>query len=197
MKFLTELIESLSSENSSLSEALLKTKVLLHKIGYKELAEWVNNELNGYPHAAKENIPPYRVLPAQVLANLISIVYQINAHPIPLGHLMQEEKDHLQRKYIYQPLAVLEQYVSNPDGHLEVPIPLEFNSLLGKQLNSDFKIQRAWSQISNVDIIQIIIQVRSRLLDFMLELQEKLGTDVSEEEIKDKINSVLRGFLWS
>jgi AbiTii len=48
-----EIISLLSEEKSSLSEALLKTKVFLYQIGKKELAEWVNHELNGYP----EDIP--------------------------------------------------------------------------------------------------------------------------------------------
>lgn len=47
MKLLNEIIDALSSQDSSLTDALLKTKVLLHKIGHKELVEWVNRELNG------------------------------------------------------------------------------------------------------------------------------------------------------
>jgi hypothetical protein len=38
---LDEIIELLSSEQHSLTEALLKTKVLLHQIGKKDLAGWV------------------------------------------------------------------------------------------------------------------------------------------------------------
>jgi AbiTii len=44
-----DIISLLSDEKSSLSEALLKTKVFLYQIGKKELAEWVNHELNSYP----------------------------------------------------------------------------------------------------------------------------------------------------
>ena len=47
MKLVDEIIEILSSDNGILSNALIKTKVLLHKMGHKELVMWVNKELNG------------------------------------------------------------------------------------------------------------------------------------------------------
>ena len=43
---LDEIIEILSQEKASLTDALLKTKILLHQIGKKELVEWVNNVHN-------------------------------------------------------------------------------------------------------------------------------------------------------
>ena len=48
MKLVDEIIDILSSDKGKLSDALIKTKVLLHQIGHKELVSWVNNELNGY-----------------------------------------------------------------------------------------------------------------------------------------------------
>ena len=42
MKIIEEIIEILSSEGGSLNDALFKTKVLLHRLGEKELVEWVN-----------------------------------------------------------------------------------------------------------------------------------------------------------
>ena len=63
MKLIDEIIEILSSETGKLSKALIKTKVLLHEIGHKELVPWVNAELNGYPD--KDAVPEYRALPAQ------------------------------------------------------------------------------------------------------------------------------------
>ena len=42
MKLINEIIEILSSDTGKLSDGLIKTKVLLHKIGHKELVPWVN-----------------------------------------------------------------------------------------------------------------------------------------------------------
>ncbi len=65
MKLIDEIIEILSSSDGNLTDALIKTKIVLHKIGHKELIDWVNSELNGYPN--EDQVPPYRILRAQVL----------------------------------------------------------------------------------------------------------------------------------
>ena len=61
-----DIIEILGRENGSLTDALMKTKILLHNIDHKELTEWVNNELNGY--ADGEEIPLYRIIGCVPLA---------------------------------------------------------------------------------------------------------------------------------
>ena len=46
---LDDIITILSDEKGGLNAALLKTQVLLHQIGHKELVPWVIHELTGYP----------------------------------------------------------------------------------------------------------------------------------------------------
>lgn len=195
MKLINELIESLSTQESSLTGALLKTKVLLHQIGHKELAEWVNHELNGYPDDT--DLPEYRILPAQVLANLANAAYQVNSHPIPLGHLKRDVRTRLETARMLQSLAVIEKLTDDEDGFLESPIPMEYNGMLGKGLASGFMIQRAWCSISKPNVVQIFVQVRSRLLDFVLELKEQIGNDVSEQEIKHRADSIDASSLFN
>lgn len=188
MKLLNELIESLSTQESSLTGALLKTKVLLHEIGHKELAEWVNHELNGYPD--DKELPEYRILPAQVLANMANLAYQVNSHPIPLGHLDDDARQRFESARMYQSLAVLEKLTNAEGGVLESPIPMEYNGIFGEGLGNGFVIQRVWRSIGKPSVAQIFVQVRSRLLDFVLELKEQIGSDVSEQEIKHRTSSI-------
>lgn len=195
MKLLNEIIDALSSQGSSLTEALLKTKVLLHKIGHKELVEWVNHELNGYPHNAE--LPEYRVLPAQVLANLANMAYQVNSHPIPLGHLDDEVRERFETAKMHQSLAVLEKLTADDDGFLESPIPMQYNGIFGGSLANGYKIQRVWSSIGKADVAQIFIQVRSRLLDFVLELKEQIGDNVPDQEVKSRTDSIDASSLFN
>ena len=60
MKLIHEIMNILGSKDGKLSDALLKTKILLHKIGHKELVEWVNHELNEYTDTS--NLPSYRLV---------------------------------------------------------------------------------------------------------------------------------------
>jgi AbiTii len=195
LKLLDEIIDALSSQDSSLTDALLKTKVLLHKIGRRELVEWVNHELNGYTNTSE--IPKYRILNAQVLGNLANMAYLMQAHPIPIGHLSKEQRGYLENAKMYQPLAVLEKLVDNDGQSLQLPIDMEFNPLLGESLGAGFTIQRAWSSISQADMAQIFVQVRSRLLDFVLGLKDQLGDDVSEQEIKQRTDSIDTSSLFN
>lgn len=195
MKLLNEIINALSSHESSLTGALLKTKVLLHQIGHKELVEWVNHELNGYPH--DQELPEYRILPAQVLANMANPAYQVSSHPIPLGHLDKDIRERFETAKMYQSLAVLEKLTADEDGFLESPIPMEYNGIFGKSLANGYKIQRVWSSIGKPDVAQIFVQVRSRLLDFVLELKEKLGDNVPDQEIKQRTDSIDASSLFN
>lgn len=86
-----DIIGLLSSEEGNITDALLKTKVLLHQIGHRELVSWVNDELNGY--ANESEVPLYRKLKAEVRANLVSMTFRADSHPIPVGHLTEEQRE--------------------------------------------------------------------------------------------------------
>ena len=187
MKLVDEIVDLLSSQNTSLTEALLKTKVLLQKIGHKELTDWINCELNGYPD--NEQLPEYRILPAQVLGNIFNMAYRYTSHPIPIGHLKKEQQELYTLARMKQSLAVLEKLTAGNGGHLQSQIPLEVNHILGKTLDG-YQIERAWCDIGASYVTQIFIQVRSRLLDFILNLKDQLGDLDSDEEIKNRSDSI-------
>lgn len=180
MKLVEEIIELLSSTNGSLTDALLKTKVLLSSLGEEELNAWVNNELNGY--SEDQELPSYRIVPAAVLANLSGIGFTADAHPLPIAHLDKKQRENIETARMYQSLAVLEKYAAEADSTLATPIPLEANHILGKNLSRGTVIQRAWSQIQTSSIVQIVTEVRSRLLDFVLKIQAELPEDPSAED---------------
>jgi AbiTii len=186
---LDEIIGLLGDEQASLTGALLKTKILLHQIGKKELVEWVNSELNGYSEGA--DVPPYRIVPSTVLANLANMAMRYSSHPIPIGHLKPERQESLEHSTMVQSLAVLEGLVSSStETSLARNLPMELNAVLGKSLGNGFRVERAWCTISTHDIKGIFAQVRSRLLDFLLELKDTIGDTANESDLKEKTSSV-------
>ncbi len=64
---------------------------------------------------------------------------------------------------------------------------MELNGLLGKPLGNGFRIEQAWCEINVAEMKAILVQVRSRLLDFLLELKELIGDAATETEVKQKI----------
>jgi len=183
MKLLNELIESLSGERPSLTDALVKTKVLLHQLGRKELVEWVNLELNGYPEGV--SVPEYRVINAEVMGNVSNGVYTYNDQPLPTLHLGEELRSKFRRFEARESISSLEGLARSESKHgLMVPIAPEFNGLLSKPLTETYSVQRAWRAIAVGQLSQILTQVRSRLLDFLLELSEKVSENMTAEDVK-------------
>ncbi len=186
MKLVDEIIGLLSSDSAPVAEALLKTKVLLHAIGKKELVEWVNNELTGYPKA--EVVPSYRVLRGRILANLSNLAWRGTAHPIPLEHLDEEQRANLETVPMHQSLSELEKLASSSANStvISFPFPLEANGFLGKNLGNGFQIELAWTSVPKASIAGSFIQVRSRLLDFVLGLNDKLEGAITEQEVRTR-----------
>lgn len=186
MKFLAEIIGLLSDQHGSLTDALLKTKVVMHRIGHKELAEWVNDELNGYPH--DKEVPKYRIISSRPFANLRDIAYVYNNVSLPISHLDESQREYLTVNKMRDSIAVLEGYAKQ-EGHLMSPLPPEFFSALSEALTKGTWIDRAWLQTEPSQILNTVVEVRSRLLDFALELQDKLG-DIEESEVKEAAKGI-------
>jgi hypothetical protein len=182
---LGDIINLLSNETASLSEALLKTKVLLHKIGKKELAQWVNKELDGYQRDSV--LPAYRILPSHVKGNVANPARRYQSFPIPIGHLKPEERKHLEHAYMFESLAVLEDMSKRAKhGSVSRPIPMEYNARLGETLGNHYDVEAAWILIGVHDIKGIAAHIRSRLLDFLLDLQDSVGNASSDAELQEK-----------
>jgi hypothetical protein len=144
--------------------------------------------LNGYPD--RDSVPDYRVLPAQVLVNASNGAYRATAHHIPLAHLSEEQRTSIETARMDQSLAVLEKYTEKDGGHLRAHIPMETYGLLGKNLGNHYQIESAWSEISRDSLLQILVQVRSRLLDFMLELNDQFPSELDESQVKERIDTI-------
>lgn len=184
MKLVDEIVEILSSDNGVLSDALIKTKVLLHKIGHKELVIWVNKELNGYNK--KDELPDYRVITAQVRVSATNGAYNVDSHPIPMSNIDKKFRDAWEEARITYSLAIIEKMVSSSrENMLQSQIPMEANGMITKGLSNSFVVQRAWSEIPLASISNILMQVRSRLLDFVLELSSEFSNVESDKDIKE------------
>jgi hypothetical protein len=188
MKLISEIIEILSSDKPNLTNALIKTKVLLHRLGQKNLIGWVNKELNGYEE--DDELPQYRILPCTVLANVSNLGWRYPSHPIPIAHLDEKVRKRLEQARFYQSIGVLEELANSKGERITSRIPMECNSLLDKGLGGGFRVESAWCDSSKTTLTQTLVEVRSRLLDFMLQLSDEFAGEMSDEEVKNKSQSV-------
>lgn len=195
MKLLNELIESLSGERPSLTDALMKTKVLLHRLGQKELVGWVNLELTGYPEDVQ--VPDYRILNVEIRGNVTNTAYTYNDQSLATAHLGEDLRGKFTRYWARESISALEELAKNDTKVLSIPLPPEFYGLLGKPMSNDFQVLQAWRAVGSGQLAQILTQVRSRLLDFVLELNEKLGEEMTPEEIRKVGSSPATASMFS
>lgn len=181
MKLLDEIIDLLADENGSLNSALLKTKVLMHTIGHAELAEWVNDELNGY--AKDKPVPEYRVVGGRVIGNIENALMIQSDVNLPTYHLPKKLKSWLENHELREAMSVLQEMaISETGASLHMPLSPEIGAQIGKGMNG-YWVQKCWVEMQPLQIKNGISQVRSRLLDFALNLRDKIG-DVEDKEIK-------------
>jgi hypothetical protein len=183
-----DIIQLLSDEQASLTDALLKTKLLLHQINKKELTGWVNNELNGYPKDAE--IPDYRILETRVRGDLIAPGWTASGQLLPIQHLEPAYREKLERSEIRESLALVQELSTKGQGTIRRVFPPEAYATLGSNLGGRWVVQSAWCEISTLAVQNILIQVRSRLLDFMLDLKGTIGQATNEAELKQNARSV-------
>lgn len=197
MKLLDEIIDLLSDENGSLNSALLKTKVLMHRIGHAELAEWVNDELNGY--GKDKVIPDYRIARGRVVGNVQNIAVIYNEMDLPTGHLPEKLRTHLERHEMNQSMTVLEE-LSKGQGTLRMPLEPAITVAINEALTQGHWVQKGWVELMPTQIKNGLAQVRARLLDFALKLQDELGEtkegDVKEAASKSDISALFHGAVF-
>ncbi|MBK7674708.1 MAG: hypothetical protein IPJ27_08020 [Candidatus Accumulibacter sp.] len=189
---LDEIIATLSDEKGSLTSALLKTKVLLHSIGKKDLANWVTHELKGYPD--EDSVPEYRRISAEVHGHVESIAWRMADTKLPIMHLKDEQRKYLTSMACTMSISSIEEsvrgYRSESSQKLIRHLPPEFGGLFRKVLEPGVNVISAWCEINMIQVEGILTEVRSRLLDFALELRDVVGPDTPEKELVEKVANV-------
>jgi hypothetical protein len=192
-----ELIESLIKdlyENKSLSDVFLKLQAIVFRLKNEQLTEWFNNENNGYSNDSQ--LPSYRILPARYRANLIQDrglgVLMRNQQNLPI-ELIKDEK--IREKFanleLQHAISEINNFVIDRDKK-DVVITFtgaymgRLKSLFSKSLANDWHIDDLWIEVPSHSVQNIISQVKSKLLQFLLEINENLNLDISFTEMENK-----------
>lgn len=190
MKLLNEIVALLMNEDGSINEALLKTKVLLYEIGQKELVSWVNSELSGYARDAE--LPPYRMLHTQVYGTVTNGYYIYTRRILVVQHLRKKYGDLFDVAEMRQPIGVLEKIVvgSTIESAMTKQFGPQIDRLISEVYEGGYYVEGSYSYTGIAQIRAILIEVRSRLLDFILALRGEIGTTASNDDIRERTNNL-------
>jgi hypothetical protein len=190
---LDEIIAILTSADGSLNEALLKTKDLLWRLKRKDLVPWVSAELDGNPD---DNVPQYRIIPMAVRGNIFKVGWRGDDQPIPVMHPPPETQKFLTSTAIKDSIQVLEQNLKASKNSMVLYCPPEMMPELSKGFSPGTYVNNAWC-VANISKVQgILPSVRSRLLDFSLELRDVVGTDADSAELEQKTSPAQIGKMF-
>ncbi|UDJ80555.1 AbiTii domain-containing protein [Kosakonia oryzae] len=195
-----DIVNDLTSGTSRITDALLKTKVLLFAIDKKYLALWVDHELKGYPDTVE--LPEYRIATARVLINANNLVHHYNGLELNLTHFDDEEYNRARQSFIRISISQIEHLLSESQGEhfFSESIPVAMARYYAPEVHADYHITKIYKQIALHHLTSIITQVRTRLIDFMLELSSQLdsteGETLSDKAKKIDINSMFANAVF-
>lgn len=194
MKLLSDIINELIDESISLQRPLLKMKVLASRVSNEDLLNWVNKELQGYIGIDTE-VPNYRKTMSSVMGSYINGNRQFNNVSVQIFGLSEKMKDFMMIFEISSGIQTIESGItSNTSGTIEMRLPMELQKQIETNIikngNPRFQLLEVRKEISAAFLIQIVSNVRSKLLDLALQLEQTFGVEIDIIALSKKDDSV-------
>ena len=165
-----------------LADILRKAKVLASLLKSEDLMLWVDAELKGYADAG--DIPTYRKFHPLSYGTLTGINAVVRNVLIPVSVLPDNMREYAENLEIRDGVGEIEAAATRSEKeNCRFPWPAEMVILAREyiQVTGGGTLTDAWRPFSQSDFVDILDQIRTRLLDFLLELQQ-INPDVLESE---------------
>lgn len=178
---LRQIQEGATDHATPTAELLRKAIILAKRLDYPPLGEWAQRELEGYPSGA--DLPDYRAYRrCQVKGNFNGMGgSSMRNQPLPSASVSE---DHRQRLFGYELREGVPKYESLAEGDGDLSMPWDMNYVVHYQ--SDFyelfALSNAWRVLGRGDLTQLLEGVRTRLLNFSLDI-ESTNPDAGEAQI--------------
>lgn len=187
MNLLDDIRSDLLNQSADLSNTLRKAKVLASIMGLCEFRDWVDHELSGYPNSSR--LPDYRKFTPTNLGTF-SGPFQSGATNVvlPTISLPDPVKDFAETFEFFDGVAALQ--VQKSDEHVRRwPQELIFLARDSIKMSGGMVLADAHQPIPAHVISGILDQVKNKLLDFILGLQEENITsdDLMNRTIKPEV----------
>jgi AbiTii len=172
VSLLTEIQDS-AVEAKDIEVALRKAKILASRLNNVDFKKWVDFELNGYPDSA--SLPGYRIIPAVAKGYFSGFAgSSIDNAPIPAACLPEKFRDFARRVYIQQGIGTIEATIATGKNEtLSFPWPGDLLALVGRKIYQNMSCLSAWLELPTTAFVGIVEAVRSKLIDFVLEIERE------------------------
>ncbi|EJC9024358.1 abortive phage resistance protein [Salmonella enterica] len=155
------------SSSTNIEDLLSRAKMISVKLGLKDISEWLQYELNGYPNY--DLLPDYRILTETPIRAFNPYVGWIPYHLGNISNQNQEIYNSLTTVNLNNPVSMLVEY-SKSKSTLYTDLPDFVVDFLQKASGTNFRL--CW-EINPTQITKIISNIRSKILDWALLLENK------------------------
>jgi hypothetical protein len=180
MALLDDIIDEATSKGGEVTRLLRLCMVLGSRLQYAPLTEWATLELEGYP--AAQTVPRYRSFVGRNRGHFMGTF--VGTFDIPLGvipeHLRPQFEAHEERSAIAEIAAL----VGSGKGQMnpKIPWPVEFTMRFTRNVVNGSHCTEAWTEISSASLAGVLDQVKTRVLNFALQIERELpaSRDIAE-----------------
>ena len=183
MNLLYEIRSDLTNETAGISNTLRKARVLAHELRSPELTEWVRFETAGYPN--DDAVPSYRRFALPVFGTFHGeFQNKMTGVVLPTAQLPAPVSRALNALTIRDGVGAVEDMLASNNDLFQVPLPAEFTPMLRDhvRMTGGMVLHEAYRQVTRYILAGILDNVKGKLPEFVLDLQEK---DVTSESINN------------
>lgn len=201
MSLLRDIQEMAVSSESDIATLLRKCKILAVRLGNDDFKNWVDQELNGYPDVS--NLPTYRKLRTESVGDFSGPFGSgLKNAPIPPFCVPEEFREKVTYSYLMQPVSA---YASLIDKNHErtnaiEKWPSEMVALFGMNVYKNMNCLSAWKIIPYNSLVALIDTIKTRILNFSLEIEIE-APDAGEAPVnkppipQDKVSQVFNTYI--
>jgi hypothetical protein len=165
MSLLREIQNDIARADGNVAALLRKCKILAARLGSREFAEWVKWEIQGYPDS--QPIPEYRKLAVTYYASFRNSAWTASDQPIPIYIVPEKYREAFQVQEFHEGIAKAEPLTKDGATMLRPELIPSVQGKIYPQMNC----YSVYGRISGGDFLQLISAVKSRILDFVLEIE--------------------------
>ena len=182
MKPIREIRDACTDPSVKVRDLLRKAKVIATTLRNEPLKQWLTRELNGY--AAKEELPSYRKINSPPLGTFSGpLGSRISNYLLPVSMMPDFLQASANAVVLGQPIGEIEAMAESAVGKgLRHPWSAEAVLVLQQTITvSGYALVEVYQPLTKPNFEGILDAVRTRLLDFVLGLQE-LNPEVLDSE---------------
>lgn len=172
MSLIDEIRDGAVDENNQLGTTLRKCQVLASKLGSKPLEDWLICESNGYPDDI--DVPDYRKSNLTIQGNFWDpFGNSIKNWVIPPATLPEKAKEIYANYPFRESISTIQSTLESiKENGGSIRLETKDLKLLLEPIHN-YKCAECWAVIDTAKLTEILNTVRSRILDFILAIEEQ------------------------